>query len=190
MIASRKLLIIGAVCVSALGLAGSRLVAPAQAASLDIPQSRHHTASAGGVCRARQLNVTMHGGGVGLGHVGIELRLHNISTQSCTLTGYPSAFLLDARLLPMPTTVHQGSGYLSGNRPVRRVTLVPGGDAYAMVEWTHVPSPGQSCPVARNLLFLPPGADGAQLISMGRGGIDACGGQLTVSPVEPTSFNA
>lgn len=190
MITSRKILIAGAVCVGALGLAGSRLAAPAQAASLAMPQSRRPAASPDGVCRARQLNVTMHGGGVGLGHVGIELRLHNISGQRCTLTGYPSAFLLDARLLPMPTTVHQGSGYLSGNRPVRRVTLTPGGDAYAMVEWTHVPSPGQSCPVARNLLFLPPGADGAQLIAMGRGGIDACGGQLTVSPVEPTSFNS
>ena len=71
---------------------------------------------------------------------------------------------------------------------MRPVTLRPGGNAYLVVEWVDNPTPGQSCPRAYNLLILPPGASSAALIPTGSGYVGACGGELTVSPVEPTSF--
>ena len=37
-----------------------------------------------------------------------------------------------------------------------------------------------------NRLGLPPGASSAVLVSLGQGSVDACGGQLEVSAVEPT----
>jgi hypothetical protein len=74
------------------------------------------------------------------------------------------------------------------------VTLAPGGNAYLAMDWTHIPEPGQICPRAPNLLILPPGASSALLVAVGHGAVhavgavDACGGQLSVSAVEPTHF--
>jgi hypothetical protein len=77
---------------------------------------------------------------------------------------------------------------LSGNRPVRQVRLGPGGDAYFVVEWVHIPSVGQTCSIAPTLLIVPPAASTNTALVSVRGGVDACGGRLTVSPIEPTPF--
>jgi hypothetical protein len=37
-------------------------------------------------------------------------------------------------------------------------------------------------------MILPPGASIARLVALVHGGVDACGGQLSVSAVEPTPF--
>ncbi len=146
-------------------------------------------------CQAAQLSMIQAGSSGATGHIGLALRLRNVSAQACTLQGYATLVLLDAARRPLPTVLHWGpGGFFNFNRPVRLVTLAPGGSAYLAVGWAHIPSPGQSCPLAPNLLFLPPGASSALLVAMGRGpvpaygAVDACGGQLAVSAVEPTPF--
>jgi hypothetical protein len=123
------------------------------------------------------------------------MRLRNVSTRSCTLKGYATLVLLDGSRRPLPTVLTWGSQYFTiFNRPVRLMTLAPQGNAYLALGWSHIPTPGQKCPQAPNLLILPPGASTALLVSMGHpsaqsyGPIDACGGDLAVSPVEPTHF--
>jgi Protein of unknown function (DUF4232) len=140
-------------------------------------------------CDTSQLTITPSRSSAGVGHVGIQFHVRNPSPQYCPLTGYPTVVLLDAGRRPLPTFLHDGSGYLSGNRLVRMVRLGPDGDAYFVVEWVHIPSNGQTCPTAPTLLIVPPAASTNTALVSVRGGVDACGGRLTVSPVEPTPFN-
>jgi Protein of unknown function (DUF4232) len=146
-------------------------------------------------CQAAQLAIAQDASSGATGHIGIELRLHNVSRQPCTLKGYATVVLLDGSRRPLLTVLHWGpGGFFNFNRPVRLVTLARGGNAYLAMGWTHIPTPGQTCPLAPNLLILPPGASSALLVAMGHGGVhaygavDACGGQLAVSAVEPTHF--
>ena len=146
-------------------------------------------------CQAAQLAIAQNFSSGATGHIGIELRLHNISTQPCTLKGYATVVLLDGSRRPLLTVLRWGpGGFFNFNRPVRLVTLAPGGNAYLAMGWTHIPTPGQTCPLAPNLLILPPGASSALLVAVGHGAVpaygavDACGGQLSVSAVEPTHF--
>src|ERR687886_1474728 len=140
-------------------------------------------------CQATQLAIARDFSSGATGHIGIELRLHNASTQPCTLKGYATVVLLDGSRRPLLTVLRWGpGGFFNFNRPVRLVTLAPGGNAYLAMGWTHIPTPGQTCPLASNLLILPPGASSALLVALGHGAVDACGGQLSVSAVEPTHF--
>jgi hypothetical protein len=146
-------------------------------------------------CQVAQLTIAQDFSSGATGHIGIELRLHNVSTQPCTLKGYATVVLLDGSRRPLPTVLRWGpGGFFNFNRPVRLVTLARDGNAYLAMGWTHIPEPGQTCPLAPNLLLLPPGASSAQLVAVGHGAgqaygaVDACGGQLSVSAVEPTHF--
>jgi hypothetical protein len=140
-------------------------------------------------CQGAQLTIVPDFSSAGTGHVALELRLHNVSAQACTLQGYATIILLDGARRPLPTVLHWGpGGFFNFNRPVRPVTLAPSGSAYLALSWVHIPTPGQSCPPSPNLVVLPPGASSALLVALVPGSVDACGGQLTVSAVEPTHF--
>jgi hypothetical protein len=135
-------------------------------------------APAASTCQAAQLSIAPDRTSGATGHIGIELRLRNISRRPCTLKGFATIVLLDGARRPLLTVLHWG----------------PGGNAYLAMGWSHIPTPGQTCPPAPNLLVLPPAATSALLVALGRGTaqvigpVDACGGQLAVSAVEPTPF--
>jgi hypothetical protein len=139
-------------------------------------------------CDASQLTITAAGGSAGVGHVGVQFQLRNRSAQGCRLIGYATTLLLDDARHPLATSLRWGSGYLAGQQPVRSVELVGAKMAYFVVEWVHIPTPGQSCLPARYLLILPPATAAAQLVSLTPGTVTACGGQLTISPVEASPF--
>src|SRR5919202_789592 len=136
-------------------------------------------------CQAAQLSVAQDLSSGATGHIGIELRLHNISTQPCSLKGYATVVLLDGSRRPLLTVLRWGpGGFFNFNRPVRLVTLAPSGNAYLAMGWTHIPEPGQTCPLAPIQLLLAPGASSARVVTMvSPGAVDACGGQLSVSAV-------
>lgn len=136
-------------------------------------------------CYTNQLAIYRDSGNSGLGHVGVYFRIHNRSSRACTLFGYPGAQLLDARGRYLHTVLHWGVGYLSGNQARRLVYLRPGGDAFFLLEWVHIPSPGQTCSRAPAILITPPNTYRSIRVSMSPGYIDACGGILNAAPVEP-----
>lgn len=141
------------------------------------------------ICQATQLAISPDLSSAATGHAALELRLHNVSAQACTLHGYPTVVLLDRARQPLQTVLHWGpGGFFNFNRPVRQVTFTPGGSAYVALGWTHFPTPGRSCPPAPTLVVLPPGASSALVVALVHGSVDACGGQLAVSAVEPTHF--
>jgi hypothetical protein len=146
-------------------------------------------------CQAGNLSIAPDTTSGATGHIAMQLRLRNISARSCTLKGYPTVVLLDGSRRPLLTVLSFGSRYFTiFNRPVRLVTLAPMGSAYFAMGWAHIPQPGQSCPKAPNLLTLPPGASSALLLAMAHasaqsyGPIDACGGEIAVSPITATRF--
>ena len=139
-------------------------------------------------CRTNQLTIAADYGEGGVGHLGLIFLVHNLSGQACTLYGYPGAQLLNGSQHSLPTHLKWGEGYLVGALPKRTVVLPPGIDAYFSLEWVHIPSPGQSCPVAPFLRITPPNTTVSLIVWSGPGGIMACGGNLTASPVESSQF--
>ncbi len=151
-------------------------------------QAASHQASYVGTCQPRQLTLSVVSGSAGAGHVGLMFRLHNRGAQTCTLFGYPGAQLLNARQQPLPTDLQWGMGSLSGDRARQVVWLGRGGNAYFVLEWAHSPTGNEACPHASYLRITPPNDYGTILVSLAPGSIDACGGRLHASPVQPTRF--
>lgn len=139
-------------------------------------------------CAGNLLAAYPSGSDAGLGHEGTMFRIHNMGSTACSLRGYPSVRLVDARGGVLATHVQRGPGYLSGNPPVSDAVLVPGGNAYFVLEWDHMPGPGQSCPTSRRLLITMP-KGGATRSSFGPGGAQACGGYVHITPIEPVTIN-
>lgn len=158
-------------------------------------EAQSHMMATSPTCQATALSIAPDTTSGATGHIAMELRLRNVSTRACSLKGFATLVLLDGSRRPLPTVLSWGSQYFTiFNRPVRLVTLAPRGSAYVAMGWAHIPSPGQRCPKAPNVLVLPPGASSAALVSLGHasaqnyGPIDACGGVIAISPVEPTRF--
>ncbi len=137
-------------------------------------------------CQAAQLTLAPDYGEGDAGHASLVFLVHNRSGQTCALYGYPGAQLLDGAYRGLPTSLQWGGG---GDPPRRLVTLASGADAYIALRWAAVPTEGQSCPTAAFVRITVPNASESTIIWPGQGGIRACGGALTASPVEPTQFD-
>lgn len=137
-------------------------------------------------CENIQLTYSKVGSSAGVGHVGVQYQVHNQWRSACSLYGYPGAVLLDRQFHSLPTAVQRGVGYLSGRRFQHLVTLQGSRDGYLVVEWVHIPAPGQSCPLAPYLMITAPGDRLPNVIYGGAegGAIDACGGIIHVTPVQ------
>ncbi len=157
MSATLKIRVIGAIVMTASGLspltasahaihrpAGRTAVVTANPARPRAPRALA-VASAASTCQAAQLAIAPDFSSAATGHIGIELRLHNVSTQPCTLRGYATIVLLDGVRRPLQTVLRwELGGFFNFNRPVRLVSVAPGGNAYMAMGWTHIPTPGQT----------------------------------------------
>jgi len=141
----------------------------------------------GPTCRPDQLTLAIKFLGAATGNVGEMAHFTNHSTVACSLYGFPGAQLLNAQRDPMITHTHwQTSAYLYTTQPVSHVQMAPGAAAYFVVEWEDVPSgSATSCPLASYLEVTPPNDYSAITIA---NTVGACGGNLYISPVEPTQF--
>jgi hypothetical protein len=172
----------GAFCT---GLLATLSIASPRVNTALAASSRSHTAAVTR-CYTNQLTISPDTSNSGAGHVGRYFRLHNKSNRGCTLFGYPGAQLLNASGHAMPTVLHWGTGYLSGSVVKRLVYLASGGNAYFLLEWSHIPTPGQTCPGAPAILITPPNTYRSIRVSLGQARIDACGGIINAAPVERT----
>lgn len=136
-------------------------------------------------CRTAQLALAPDYGTGAAGHASLIFLIHNRSAQTCTLYGYPGLQLLDGAYRSLPTSLRWGD---ASTPPRRFVSLAPGADAYIALTWTSIPRAGQLCPTAPFVRITPPNASASTIVWTGQGGITACGGVVTASPVEPTQF--
>lgn len=140
-------------------------------------------------CSNIQVSIRPYKSSAGAGHVGIMYQIHNLWNRPCGLFGYPGVKLLDAQFSTLPTQLTRGLGYLVGGRSPRLVHLGPHGSAYFLLEWDHIPTDAESCPVARYLMITPPN-DYLPVVTYAASGsgITPCGGKIIASPVAGTAF--
>jgi hypothetical protein len=131
-------------------------------------------------CRPNQLSGRVGSSTGAAGTIGVAVVLHNRSQTTCTLRGYePLRLYRPHRFLP--TTVRHG-GLAPLDRPVRTVTLHPGGNATILIAYHDVPSGNQPCLTSTALFVLSIGRlDGIPVSVHAM----ACGGVLLESPVIP-----
>ncbi|HEX6509084.1 MAG TPA: DUF4232 domain-containing protein [Chloroflexota bacterium] len=142
-------------------------------------------------CANYQLLVTPIADNGAAGHMSEMFRIHNLLPGSCTLFGYPGGLLLDTNFYSLPTHVMRAPFPEGGPGPAL-VTLNRSHDAYFVLRWSHLPTPGQKCPTAKYVMITAPN-DRLPVVTFagsggGDGGIMACGGNLTVSPVSGKRF--
>lgn len=131
-------------------------------------------------CYNVQLMIMPDKGGSGLGHIGLNYRIHNLWARPCTLRGFPGLELLDRNFHSLPTHPQRGNGYLIGNVPAHQVQLDSRHDAYFALEYSDNPVGHETCLHARYLMLIPPN-DNLPDVTYSR--IDPCGGKINVSPV-------
>jgi len=143
---------------------------------------------AAGTCQNYQLLIRPHSSQGAAGSIAVIFQIHNLSSHTCSLTGYPGIQLLTRQFTSLPTTVHRGRGDLVGAIPVRTVTLAPNGNAYFAMGYSDVIVNNQPCPRDYYVMIFAPN-DYLPVVTYPFPGpghtITACSGTLYVSPVTP-----
>ena len=145
-------------------------------------------------CSTHQLHMTGVTIGAGLGHVGVLIRLQNVSSRGCDLFGYPGIELVSPLGAILPTDVHHataatGGDYLFPAIHPGRVSLAPG--QYAAFDLGYLDNPfgatanqpyAIACPPVRWVRVVLPQTHefGTASIAMG-----PCNGWVDVSSVFP-----
>jgi len=119
-------------------------------------------------CGDAQLNVSAVAAQGGLSHAGMVIKYRNVSTTSCTLTGYPNIVGLNFTTGKSHAAGHLSNGYLGGwegyvngrAKPLPLVVLrARKGIASSMVEWADCGTAQQKgCTVLTSLWVDAPNA--------------------------------
>ncbi len=136
------------------------------------------TAIAASHCTVSQLGVSSTNSQEALSNVGVVYVLHNTSSATCTLEGYPGLALVTTagKTIDLDPKHATGSSYLYPSVPENLVTLAPGGTASFWMEYT-----GESCGPSRRVQITPPNDLGHLTVS--NQNVAPCGLRFAVSPV-------
>jgi membrane-bound inhibitor of C-type lysozyme len=135
-------------------------------------------------CRGPQLKLTAEGGDAGVGNRVSTLAAQNLGAQACSLTGYPTVVLQDARGRALTTVRSEqtpGSYFRAGQAPTP-VTLQPQGKALFDIAYSLVPNPAQGervCPGAARIQVTAPGDTSPVALNHS---FTPCGGRIQISP--------
>jgi membrane-bound inhibitor of C-type lysozyme len=135
-------------------------------------------------CKGPQLKLSADGGDAGMGHRATIVGVQNIGAQACSLTGYPTVTLQDARgrnLTTVRSEQNPGSYLRAGQAPAP-VTLQPQAKAFFDVAWTVVPNEAQgetACPTAARIRAVAPGDTSPATLAQT---FAPCGGRIQISP--------
>ncbi len=116
----------------------------------------HNSPQSARTCQNLQLLIRAQSSSGAAGTIGIIYRIHNMSNQPCTLTGYPGVQFLDRNFQSLPTAVHRGGGMV-GSIPVRSIAIGAFGNAYFALFYSDVPAVNQPpCATAGYLMIFAP----------------------------------
>jgi hypothetical protein len=137
------------------------------------------TAAAPAPCHSTQLTAGHTFTEGAAGSMIAHIRLTDVSTTSCSISGYVGVELFDGAGTPLPTTVTREGG----ERPT--VVLAPGASATALLRYPD-PDLVPGCHPVRShwLLVRPPGRR-LPLLVHSPAGLSPCGGALFTVPVGP-----
>lgn len=146
-------------------------------------------APAAAPCKGPQLRLSNDGGDAGMGHRRAIIGVQNVGAGACSLTGYPSVTLQDARgnaLTSVRTDQHAGSWFRSGEAPTP-VELAPRAKAFFDMAWTVIPHEDKGervCPSAARIRMTPP--EDSSPVTLAQT-FTPCGGRIEVSPFRPVA---
>ncbi|WP_295186836.1 DUF4232 domain-containing protein [uncultured Brevundimonas sp.] len=135
-------------------------------------------------CKGPQLTLATGDGDAGAGNRVTNFSLQNIGTQACSLTGYPTVTLQDARGRTLSTIRAEqspGSYFRQGQAPTP-VELAPRAKAYFEMAWSVVPNEAmqKTCPDAAAIKVTAPSDTAAVSLPFS---FSPCGGRIRVSPI-------
>jgi hypothetical protein len=138
-------------------------------------------------CVGTNLRLSVEGGDAGMGNRVTTLALQNVGAQACSLTGYPTVTLADARDRAMTTVraVQEPGNYFAQNGAPTPVPLKPQTKAFFDLAWNVVPHEAEgekTCLEAKTLRLTTPGD--TALVSLPLA-LTPCGKQVRVSPFRP-----
>lgn len=131
-------------------------------------------------CRGGQLRLSTAGGDAGAGRRVSVIGIQNTGARACSLTGYPSVAVLDARGRPM--TAIRTEQHAAGGNVVRAIELAANGRAYFDLSWTVIPHEDKGetvCPSAARIRVTPPGDTVSATLAQA---FTPCGGRVEVGP--------
>lgn len=140
-------------------------------------------------CKGPQLRLANAGGDAGMGNRIAIVGVTNVGLQTCSLTGYPTVTLQDARgrnLTTVRSEQNPGSYFRSGQAPAP-VNLPPQGKAFFDLAWNVVPHEGDGetvCPTAARVRVTAPGDTAAVNLDQT---FTPCGSRVQVSPFRPVA---
>jgi hypothetical protein len=111
-------------------------------------------------CQFRQLSVRRGDASGAMGHIGKIYAFENISSSSCTLSGYPGFVPLNAKGQPLQgvKTTWSLQNYMHRAQK-QKITLLPGKLASFEVVYNHVSSNDRSCSLSAKVAITPPNTD-------------------------------
>lgn len=141
---------------------------------------------AGDQCVASDLALSFAGGNGATGHAELGFTLRNTSAHSCRTGGYPGIQFLDAAGNALPTHPDHTTSDFFGHTTLRELTVAPGATVSFRLGVSHVGSGGSNagCVTAKSVQVIAPNDTATMRVSM-RGRISECGGNVTVSPIQP-----
>lgn len=135
-------------------------------------------------CRGPQLRLAVEGTDAGAGNRMTTLAVTNAGAQPCSLTGYPTVALHNARgqaVEGLRAETHPGAYLRAGQAPTP-VELPPQGRAFFDIGWNVVPREGQgetACPSVARLRVTAPGDTAPVSVDQA---LTPCGGRVLISP--------
>jgi len=139
-------------------------------------------------CQATGLTAARGGSQGAAGHLFQTLVLTNTGSSPCTMSGYPSAQLVDASQGSLPTRVVDSGGMLGNTPPPSLVTLLPGQAANFQVSWGDVQAGAEACEMASGIQVGPPGEAPSPALAVSGLSMNVCNaGELDVSAVAPAA---
>lgn len=141
---------------------------------------------AGDQCVAADLALRFLGGNGATGHAELGFAVRNTSAHSCRTGGYPGVQFLDAAGRPLPTHPDHTTSDFFGHTTLGELTVAPGATVSFRLGVSHVGSGGSNagCVSAKSVQVIAPNDTATMRVSVS-GGISECGGNVTVSPVQP-----
>lgn len=135
-------------------------------------------------CVASDLTPAFVGSNGAMGHVVLSFVLHNSSTAPCHTYGFPGVEFLAKGGAPIRTDAKRVVQDYAGSVPEVAITLKPGEEATFRVVTSDVASSQVACVTGYAMQIIAPD-DTTPMRAPMPDGASICGGQATVSPLEP-----
>ncbi|MEU3711077.1 DUF4232 domain-containing protein [Streptomyces catenulae] len=133
-------------------------------------------------CTSAQLSLRLGTPDAGAGNFRYPLTFTNKGKKSCTLRGYPGVSLIsrDGTRIGTPATREGGAG--------GTVRLAPGASAHALVHTVNEGVSDTPCWKRGDYVYVyAPGSK--ESMTTGSGNLRVCGGEFTITAVEPGTFS-